>query len=64
MHVCSIANIYQQQGKISEALELYHKSLAIKEKIHGCDHLDTAATREKYAVLIEFFFCGRGHFIV
>ena len=45
-HLCSIALVYEQQGNFPEALELYHKSLATKEKVLGCEHLETANTRE------------------
>ena len=49
IHVCkcSIAIVYEQQGKFPEALELYDESLAMKEKVLGCKHPDVATTYMK-----------------
>lgn len=47
VHLCSIAIIYKEQGKFPEALELYHKSLATKEKVLGCEHPLVAKTYNK-----------------
>ena len=47
MYICSIAIVYEMQGKLPEALELYNKSLAIKEKVLGCEHPDVATTYMK-----------------
>ena len=57
VHICSIAIVYQKQGKFPEALELYHKSLATKEKVLGCEHLDTAKTQGNIAAI--FFQQGK-----
>ena len=47
VHICSIAIVYENQGKHPEALELYHKSLATKEKVLGCEHPEMATTYMK-----------------
>ena len=41
--------VLDDQGKYPEALEYYNKSLEIKIKVHGLDHLDTATTKNKCA---------------
>ena len=50
----NIANIYDDQGKYEEALDLFTKSLDIKTRIYGGDnHLDVAATKYNIASLKE-----------
>ena len=51
VHICSIAIVYKKQGKYPEALELYHKSLATKEKVLGCEHPSAADTLYNIALL-------------
>ena len=51
MYLCSIAIIYKNQGKFPEALELYHKSLATKEKVLGCEHPVAADTLYNIALV-------------
>ena len=45
--LCSIAAVYAKQGKFPEALKLYNKSLAVKEKLLGCEHPDVAVAYMK-----------------
>ena len=64
--LCSIGNVFDLMGKPEKALENYNKSLAIKKKVLGCEHLDTASTKNKYAdyalhrflVLTAVLWCG------
>ena len=42
---CSIANVYYSQGKYVEALEYHNKSLEIKLRMVGPDHLEPAKTK-------------------
>ena len=53
VHLCSVAIIYKRQGKLPEALEFYHKSLATKEKVLGCEHPLAADTKNNIAVVYE-----------
>ena len=46
-HVRSMAGVYMHRGKLPEALKLFHKSLAVKEKLLGRGHPDVAGTKEK-----------------
>ena len=48
-YLCSIANVYTAQGKLAEALELYYKSLAIREHKLGCSDPLVADIKQKYA---------------
>ena len=36
----NIAVVFKGQGKYHEALKMYHKSLATKEKIYSFEHLE------------------------
>ena len=53
VHICSIAIVYKKQGKYPEALELYHKSLATKEKVLGCEHLEPAKTKVNIGIVCK-----------
>ena len=53
VHICSIAIVYEEQGKYPEALELHHKSLATKEKVLGCEHPLAADTKNNIALVYE-----------
>ena len=50
-HICSIAIIYNNQGKFLEALELFSKSLVTKEKVLGGKRTLVADTKYKCARL-------------
>ena len=52
-HICSIAIIYKNQGKFLEALELFNKSLATKEKVLSCEHPDAAATQDNIGLVLR-----------
>ena len=46
-----------EQGKPEEALTMHQKSLDIKLKVFGPDHLDVANSYMKYAITLLCFFC-------
>ena len=43
--VCSIGVVYGNMGENKKALESYNKSLEIKIKVYGQDHLHVAKTK-------------------
>ena len=45
MWVCSVGAVYNKMGENEKALEYYDKSLEIKIKVLGQDHLLVAATK-------------------
>ena len=45
MALGNISNVYQRQGKFSEALSTLKQVLAIFEKVHGRNHLKPAKTK-------------------
>ena len=50
----NIANIYDDQGKYEEALEMHTKSLDIKTRMYGVDnHLDVAASYMGLGIVYE-----------
>ena len=53
VHICSIAVVYEKEGKLPEALELYQKSLATTEKALGGNHPLVADTKNKYAAFFN-----------
>jgi tetratricopeptide (TPR) repeat protein len=48
----NLAAIRQAKGEAGEAEELYRRALAIKEKVLGTDHPDTALTVHNIATLL------------
>jgi CHAT domain-containing protein/Tfp pilus assembly protein PilF len=48
-----LANLYQVQGKNTEAEALYQRSLAIFKKVHGPDHPDVATSLNNLAALYK-----------
>ena len=57
LHGYSIAIVYAQQGQSTDALELYHKSLIIKQQQLGDDHPVVADTNFKYTQVLFPFPC-------
>ena len=53
----SIGEVYWHQAKYPEALNMYQKLLDINIKVHGCNHLDVATTKNKYADYVCLHFC-------
>ena len=49
----NLAGLYREQGKYTQAEPLYQRSLAIREKALGQEHLDVATSLENYAVLLR-----------
>ena len=49
----NLAKLYQVQGKYAEAEPLYKRSLAIREKALGPEHLDVATSLENCAMLLR-----------
>ena len=59
LFMCSIANVYQQQSKYTEALSMHHEVLEIRLKTFGPEHPLVADT--KVGELLNLFFgFGRG----
>ncbi len=48
-----MATLYRFQGKYAEAEPLYIRSLAIREKALGVEHLNVAISLENYADLLR-----------
>ena len=46
-----MANLYKNQGKYEEAEPLYQRALAIKERVLGEEHPDTAGSLNNLALL-------------
>ncbi|KAF8440564.1 hypothetical protein BDZ91DRAFT_755540, partial [Kalaharituber pfeilii] len=51
--VNSMANVYESQGKYSQALELYQRALAGREKALGADHPNTLGTIYNMAIVYQ-----------
>ena len=51
MWVCSIGDVYNKMGENEKALEYYNKSLEIKIKVLGQDHLVAADTLYNIALV-------------
>ena len=49
----NLAELYRRQGKYEQAEELYQRALAIREKVLGSDHPDTATTLHNLAYLYQ-----------
>ena len=49
----NIAGVYKSQGEYAKALEWYCKSLNIKEKVLGKEHISTAITYNNIAGVYE-----------
>ena len=49
MWVCSVGAVYNKMGQNEKALEYYDKSLKIKIRVLGQDHLPVADTKHKCA---------------
>ena len=49
----NLAELYQGHGKYAEAEPLYQRSLMIREKTLGPEHLDVAKALENYAALLR-----------
>ena len=49
LFACSIAIVYKQQAKYTEALSVHHEVLEIRLKTFGPEHLDVARTQNKCA---------------
>ena len=45
--------LYRAQKKYNESEAIFQRSLAIKEKVLGSDHLDLASTLENYAAVLK-----------
>ena len=50
----SMAIIYDKQGKFPEAFELFQKCIATQEMVLGCECLEVAVTKFKYAFYFRF----------
>ena len=48
-----MANVYDSQGHYERALEYHHKSLDIKIKVVGHDHIDVASTYQNIAATYQ-----------
>jgi tetratricopeptide (TPR) repeat protein len=48
-----MAVLYSDQGDYEKALEYYGKALAIRERVLGAEHPDTAKTYNNMAVVYE-----------
>jgi tetratricopeptide (TPR) repeat protein len=49
----NMANIYYEQGKSEEALEMHTKSLEIKTRIYGDSHPSAADSRDNLGLIFE-----------
>jgi tetratricopeptide (TPR) repeat protein len=49
----SLAQVLLAQGRISEAEALLREALALKEKAHGSEHLETLVTKQTLAVALD-----------
>eukprot|EP00240_Pyramimonas_obovata_P003175 CAMPEP_0118924400 /NCGR_PEP_ID=MMETSP1169-20130426/2554_1 /TAXON_ID=36882 /ORGANISM="Pyramimonas obovata, Strain CCMP722" /LENGTH=636 /DNA_ID=CAMNT_0006865509 /DNA_START=385 /DNA_END=2295 /DNA_ORIENTATION=- len=49
----NLAGVHQEMGEYDEALPLYERSLAIREKVHGADHPEVATGLNNLAVLYK-----------
>ena len=49
----NMAGVYKAQGEYEKALEYYGKALAIRERVLGTDHPDTAATYNNMALVFR-----------
>jgi hypothetical protein len=51
--IAALAALFDGWGKFAEAESLYHRALAIKEKIFGCDNVEVALTANNLGVLYK-----------
>ena len=51
--LCSIGSVLYEQGKPEEALAMHQKSLNIKLKVFGPDHLHTASTQNNISNVLK-----------
>ena len=51
--LCSIGNVFDSMGKPEKALENFDKSLAIKTKVLGCEHPNTATTQNNIGLVLK-----------
>ena len=49
----NLAELHRAQGEFAEAEPFYQRSLAIREKALGPEHLDVAESLENYAGLLR-----------
>ena len=53
LFACSIAIVYEQQPKYTEALSMHHEVLEIRLKTFGPEHLESAKTKVYIANLLQ-----------
>ena len=53
LFACSIAIVYEQQAKYTEALSMHHEVLEIRLKTFGPEHPDTASTYNNIGVVYD-----------
>ena len=51
--LCSIGTVLDKMGKLEEALKNYNKSLEIKIRVRGLEHLDVAKTQNNIAIIFQ-----------
>ena len=51
LFACSMAIVYEQQGKYMEALPMHHEVLQIRSKTFGPEHPDVASTYSNIGVV-------------
>ena len=52
LFACSIAIVYEQQAKYTEALSMHYEVLEIRLKTFGREHPDTAKTLKNIAIVL------------